>query len=174
MANISNKIKCELMNKMYKNKDISEFVTQHNISQKVVNLCKKELEGITEGLYESDNNLDLSSNELDFERKRFRKYSWEIIQKANQIIIEKLNLLSVREKEIDRLLEKVEYCLEEDMYDKTQMGKLLKLLENMKQNNISELARVIQILYDKQEDYEPNTEEDTLENLLDNISGENF
>lgn len=174
MANISNKIKCELMNKMYRNKDISEFVTRHNISQKVVNSCRKELEGITEEFYEPTDNLELSSNELNFEKNKFRKYSWEIIQKANQIIIEKLNLLSVREKEIDRLLEKVEECLDEDIYDKTQMGKLLKLLENLKQNNISELARVIQILYDKQEDYEPIAEEETLESLLDNISGENF
>lgn len=179
MGKISNKIKSELMNRLYENKDISDIVQEYNISNKTIENCINELQSITKNNtleIVKNQSFALSNEDIIKEKNKFRKYSWQIIQKANQILIDKLNQLSNREKEIDRILSKIEDCLIEENYDKTQMGKLIKLLENTKQNNLSELARVIQILYDKQENIISDNGQDTetLESMLEDLMGDSF
>ncbi|MBQ7308048.1 MAG: hypothetical protein IJW82_05940 [Clostridia bacterium] len=178
MARISNKIKCELMNRLFQGKDIQDFVTQNNISQNDIDKCLNELKFITQKdtMFIKNTSSDTISNEeINKERNKFKKYSWQIIQKANEILVDKLNQLAERERHIDRMLNKIEDCLYLEEYDKSQMSKLIKMLESIKQNSISELARVVQILYDKQDDKILEVQdEETLENLLGNLVGEEY
>ena len=174
MASISNKIRCKLMNRLYNNQDIADIVAENCITERALEQIKEELAYITgrEIVTESD---VMTSEDILAQRNKFKKCSWQIIQKANQILIDKLYQLSRREKTIDDLIDKIEECLQMDNYDKTQMGKLIKLFESTKQNSISELARVIHILYDKQDEKNtPKTQEDDLESLLGNLVGDDF
>ena len=177
MARISNKIKCELMNKLYQGKDVSRLQQEYCLTQKDIERYLKELKSITQNeiCQSQESSIGLSTEEINQERNKFKKFSWKIIQKANEILVDKLNQLAEREKHIDRILNKIEDCLYLDDYDKTQMAKLMKMLESAKQNSITELARVIQILYDKQDDkiLEVDNEE-SLETLLGGLVGEEY
>lgn len=172
MANISNKIRCKLMNKMFHGEDVTQFAKANGIGEKVLQGCKTELTDIVgEDFTISDG---LTDHEVATQKNKFKKNSWKVIDKANQIIIDKLSAYSSREKRIDELLSEVEICLESPEYDKTQMGKLIRILDGLKQNNIAELARVIHIFYDKQDDNTDIQSNETLEKLLVNLEGDVF
>ena len=171
MATISNDTKCKLMQRLYHRQDISDIVFKNDITDKMLDKIKEELSYITGDVeQEAMTNEDILSN-----KNKFKKCSWQIIQKSSQILLDKLYRIEKRESEIDDLIEQIENCLSIENYDKTQMAKLIKLLDNIKQNSISELARVIHIFYGKQDEKNtPKGEEDDLESLLENLTGDDF
>ena len=167
---ISNKVRCQLMNLMFNKSDITDIVTKYGITRKVIDGCAEDLKAITGTDYYDE----ISGEDISLKKSLFKKNSWKVIDKANEILIDKLSQVGEREKRIDRILSDIESGIDIDVYDKVQMGKLVRQLESLKQNNISELARVVHIFYDKQDEEEILDDNTSLEDLLSGLEGETF
>lgn len=111
-------------------------------------------------------------------KERFLKSSWQILEKSNQLILDRINRANKWDSQIDEILDYIKECVEnkEIKEDKTLKEINIKL-SKIKIENLADLTNVVNTMYQKQALLQNESTvnigvNSSLENFLKEFSGE--
>ena len=114
-------------------------------------------------------------NEL---KERFLKSSWQILEKSNQLILDRINRANKWDSQIDEILDYIKECVEnKQIKDDKTLKEINIRLSKIKIENLADLTNVVNTMYQKQALLQNESTvnigvNSSLENFLKEFSGD--